>query len=55
MIHDFIHGDVNSDVFSISLKSVTIFFLSLFTYHDENFINEVKLSYFLHESAPPHT
>ena len=55
MIHDFIHGDVNTDVFSISLKSVTIFFLSLFTYHDENFINEVKLIYFLHESAPSHT
>lgn len=55
MIHDFIHGDVNTDIFSISLKSVTIFFLSLFIYHDENFINEVKLSYFLHESASPHT
>lgn len=55
MIHDFIHGDVNTDIFSISLKSVTILFLSLFIYHDENFINEVKLSYFLHESAPPHT
>lgn len=55
MIRDFTHGDVNTDIFSISLKSVTIFSLSLFTYHDEHFINEVKLSYFLHESAPTNT
>ena len=55
MIHDFIYSDVNTNVFSLSLKGVTIFFLSLFTYRGEHFTNEVQLSYFLHESAPPNT